>query len=168
MILVDTSVWIDYFNDVDNFHTTTLDLGLIEGTVAIGDIIFLEILQGFRKDSDYKNTKARLSTLEQYEMFGHRMVNNCAENYRSLRKSRFDTPICNRLSAMAGIPKGFNFPLRLGRYLLSTNLAWYFPALTAVTRATPFAHRVFLSLPASCRSTLLTACLLRKRQHHRR
>ncbi|KAF3982124.1 MAG: PIN domain nuclease [Methylococcales symbiont of Hymedesmia sp. n. MRB-2018] len=86
MILVDTSVWIDYFNGVDNLHTTTLDLKLIEGTVAIGDIIFLEILQGFRKDSDYKKTKTRLSTLEQYEMFGHRMVNNCAENYRSLRK----------------------------------------------------------------------------------
>lgn len=86
MILVDTSVWIDYFNGVDNLHTTTLDLKLIEGTVAIGDIIFLEILQGFRKDSDYKNTKTRLSTLEQYEMFGHRMVNNCSENYRSLRK----------------------------------------------------------------------------------
>ncbi len=86
MILVDTSVWIDYFNGIDNSHTITLDLGLIEGTAAIGDIIFLEILQGFRKDSDYKNTKTRLSTLEQYEMFGHRMVNNCAENYRSLRK----------------------------------------------------------------------------------
>jgi len=49
MILVDTSVWLDYFNGVDNFHTTTLDLGLIEGTAAIGDIIFLEMLQGFRK-----------------------------------------------------------------------------------------------------------------------
>jgi len=86
MILVDTSVWIDYFNGVDNFHTTALDLGLIEGTAAIGDIIFLEILQGFRKNSDYKNTKTRLSRLKHYEMFGHRMVNNYAENYRSLRR----------------------------------------------------------------------------------
>jgi len=84
MILVDTSVWIDYFNGVDNFHTTTLDLGLIEGTVTIGDIIFLEILQGFRKDSDHESTKIRLSRLEQYEMFGHRVVNNCAKNYRKV------------------------------------------------------------------------------------
>jgi len=88
MILVDTGVWIDYFNGVDNFHTTTLDLGLIEGRVAIGDIIFLEILQGFRKDSDYKNTKTRLSRLEQYEMFGRRMVNNCAEKLPQPPKER--------------------------------------------------------------------------------
>ncbi len=55
MILVDTSVWIDYFNGADNQFTATLDANLIEGQVAIGDLIFLEILQGFRKDSDYKN-----------------------------------------------------------------------------------------------------------------
>ncbi len=86
MILVDTSVWIDYFNGADNQFTETLDANLIEGQVAIGDLIFLEILQGFRKDSDYKKTKICLSALDRYEMFGHRMVDKCADNYRSLRK----------------------------------------------------------------------------------
>ena len=47
MILVDTSVWIDYFNGKQDLHTDTLDSELIEGNVAIGDLILLEILQGF-------------------------------------------------------------------------------------------------------------------------
>jgi len=86
MILVDTSVWIDYFNNVKSHHCNTLDLALVNGTAAIGDIIFLEILQGFKSDKDYKNTKSQLSKLDQYEMFGQHMVELCAENYRSLRK----------------------------------------------------------------------------------
>lgn len=86
MILVDTSIWIDYFNDVNSPHCNVLDLALVEGTAAIGDLIFLEILQGFKKDKDYKNTKSQLSKLDQYEMLGLKMVGNCADNYRSLRK----------------------------------------------------------------------------------
>lgn len=86
MILVDTSVWINYFNGVNSPHSDALDLALVEGTAVIVDIIFLEILQGFRNDKDYKNTKAQLSKLEQYELFGHHMVEICARNYRHLRK----------------------------------------------------------------------------------
>jgi len=86
MILVDTSVWIDYLHNVNSPHSDTLDLALVNGTAAIGDIIFLEILQGFKSDEDYKKTKAQLSKLDQYDMFGQHMVELCANNYRSLRK----------------------------------------------------------------------------------
>jgi hypothetical protein len=86
VIIADTSVWIDYFNGTDNELTRTLDSGLVEGNIAIGDLIFLEILQGFRNDKDYKLAKSRLETLAQYEMFGLEMVELCAKNYRSLRK----------------------------------------------------------------------------------
>ena len=86
MILVDTSVWIDYFNGNADKHTDALDQALEEGVAAIGDLIFLEILQGFRSDKEYKLAKERLSTLEQYEMFGNLMALKCAENYRALRK----------------------------------------------------------------------------------
>jgi len=86
MIVVDTSVWIDYFNGTENEETNILDSALEDGDVAIGDLIFLEILQGFRNDKDYKQAKNMLLALDQYEMFGHRMVTICAENYRSLRK----------------------------------------------------------------------------------
>lgn len=86
MILVDTSVWIDYFNGTDNQYTDALDSALEEGTVAIGDLIFLEILQGFKNDKDYNRAKATLESLDQYEMFGHSMALKSAENYRTLRK----------------------------------------------------------------------------------
>lgn len=86
MILVDTSVWIDYFNGTINTHTDTLDAALIEGTVAIADIIFLEILQGFRSDLDYLKAKKTLATLDQYSIFNTTLAEKCAENYRTLRK----------------------------------------------------------------------------------
>ena len=86
MILVDTSVWIDYFNGNDDKYTDALDQALKEGVAAIGDLIFLEILQGFKDDKQYKQAKEKLSALEQYEMFGQAMALRCAENYRALRK----------------------------------------------------------------------------------
>jgi predicted nucleic acid-binding protein len=86
LILVDTSVWIDYFNGADNEYTAALDSALDAGTVAIGDLIFLEILQGFRNDREFKRARTLLEMLDQYEMFGHEMALKCAENYRDLTK----------------------------------------------------------------------------------
>jgi len=86
VILVDTSVWIDYFNGLESKETNMLDTALVDGVVAIGDVILLEILQGFRSDKDYNRAKKTLATLDQYEMLGHSMVAKCANNYRALRK----------------------------------------------------------------------------------
>jgi len=86
VILVDTSVWIDYFNGEVSRETDMLDAALADGDVAIGDMIFLEILQGFRSDKDYNRARKTLAALDQYEMFGHAMVMKCADNYRALRK----------------------------------------------------------------------------------
>lgn len=86
MILVDTSVWIDYLNGAPGRHTDALDAAIVEGTVFMGDLIFLEILQGIRDDKEYRATKKSLMTLDQLEMFGKGMPAKCAENYRGLRK----------------------------------------------------------------------------------
>lgn len=86
MILADTSVWIDYFNGTANENTDLLDFALDEGTVAMGDLIFLEILQGFRENREFKRAKHTLATLDQFELFGRHMVDKCADNYRFLRK----------------------------------------------------------------------------------
>jgi predicted nucleic acid-binding protein len=69
-----------------NRVTNTLDSALEDGTVAIGDLIFLEILQGFKNDRDFRKAKNILESLDQYEIFGHTMALKCAENYRTLRK----------------------------------------------------------------------------------
>lgn len=86
MILVDTSVWIDYFNGVASAQTDRLDAALDDGEVLMGDLILLEILQGIRNDRDYTATRKRLSALERVELFGRHMVERCADNYRTLRK----------------------------------------------------------------------------------
>lgn len=86
MILVDTSVWIDYFNGNINAYTDTLDAALFAGTVAIGDLIFLEILQGFKSDKDYARARDQLAKLDQHSIFNSTLVERCAENYRTLRK----------------------------------------------------------------------------------
>ena len=86
MILADTSVWIDYFNGHLTAHTDTLDKAIIDGLVIMGDLIFLEILQGFRTDKDYKLAKSTLQTLEQFQMLDTKLALKCADNYRLLRK----------------------------------------------------------------------------------
>mgnify|MGYP006311815097 CR=1 FL=1 len=80
------SVWIDYLNGGKSDHTDALDSGIVEGTVAMGDLIFLEILQGIRDDRQYRKTKRTLMMLDRLEMFGQGMPEKCAENYRALRK----------------------------------------------------------------------------------
>ena len=86
MILVDTSVWIDYLKGHQSLHTDTLDAGIVDGIVAIGDLIFLEILQGIRDDREYQMTRRSLLTLDHYEMFGRGMAEKSAANFRALRK----------------------------------------------------------------------------------
>jgi len=53
MILVDSSVWIDYFNGIMTMHTNYLDKILGKELIVMGDIIFVEVLQGFNSDRDY-------------------------------------------------------------------------------------------------------------------
>ena len=86
MILIDTSVWIDYFNGTDNQYTDALDKALEQGIAATGDIIYLEVLQGFRQEKDFNQAKKALKTLDTYTLLGPEMPDKCAEQYRQLRK----------------------------------------------------------------------------------
>jgi hypothetical protein len=86
MIIVDTSVWIDYFKGLDTPETLALDSALGDEEVAIGDLILLEILQGFRADKDYKIAKKHLTALHQFNMLTPDLAVKAADNYRKLRK----------------------------------------------------------------------------------
>jgi predicted nucleic acid-binding protein len=86
MIIVDTSVWIDYFNGNTSYETELLDTHLGRQEIAIGDLISLEILCGFRADKDYNTAKKYLATLQQYNMLNSELALKAAENYRKLRK----------------------------------------------------------------------------------
>lgn len=86
MIFVDTSVWIDFFNGRDTKEVDLLDSALGSELVAIGDLIALEILQGFKSDADYKAAKELIAALNVYDMLGEVAAYKCADNYRALRK----------------------------------------------------------------------------------
>ena len=86
MILVDSSVWIDYFNGQDNKQTNTLNDALGVRPVAIGDLILAEVLQGFKDDKDYKTAKSLFDELIIYDLVGKNMAVKSAENFRALRK----------------------------------------------------------------------------------
>ena len=86
MILVDSSVWIDYFTGIDSQQAETLDKTLGVRPVAAGDLILAEILQGFRHDRDYKMAKTLFDTITIFEMLGRKMALASAENFRSLHK----------------------------------------------------------------------------------
>ncbi len=86
MILVDSSVWIDFFNGTACAETDKLNeiLGLEE--VVIGDLILAEVLQGFRSDTDYKAAKNVLTSLTVHDLLGKELAIKSANNFRKLRK----------------------------------------------------------------------------------
>lgn len=86
MIIVDSSVWIDYFNGNDSYETDVLDNLLGSQEVATGDLIILEVLRGFRSDSDYNTAKSHLTSLVQYNMLNSELAIKATEYYRQLRK----------------------------------------------------------------------------------
>ncbi len=87
MIVVDTSVWIDYFNGVASPHTDLLDQLLPRERLIIGDIILTEVLQGFRRDTDFRQAQTLLDTLEFCPMLGQEIALLSAKNYRKLRRA---------------------------------------------------------------------------------
>ncbi|MBQ0798123.1 MAG: PIN domain nuclease [Porticoccaceae bacterium] len=86
MIVVDSSIWIDYFTGVDSEQTNTLDNTLGLKPVAIGDLILTEVLQGFRHDKDYKAARTLFEGVTIFEMLGTEMALKSADNFRALRK----------------------------------------------------------------------------------
>ncbi len=86
MILVDSSVWIDYFNGNDNKQTNTLNDALGVRPIAVGDLILAEVLQGFKNDKDYKTAKSLFEELIVYDLVGKDMAIKSADNFRALRK----------------------------------------------------------------------------------
>lgn len=86
MILVDSSVWVDYFNGNTSRETDFLDTLLGKEPIAIGDLILVEVLQGFRSDADYESASELLASLAVYDLLGARMAIKTADNYRALCK----------------------------------------------------------------------------------
>lgn len=86
MILVDSSVWIDYFNGVIAAQTDKLDALLGHEPLAIGDLILTEVLQGFANERDFNRAKKMLTSLFVVELGGEQIAIQAAKNFRALRR----------------------------------------------------------------------------------
>ncbi|MFZ0790437.1 MAG: PIN domain nuclease [Chromatiaceae bacterium] len=85
MVLIDSSVWIDYFNGIASPETDTLDALLGRELVLIGDLILTEVLQGLREEHDYRRARELLDPLELRVLGGREVALLAADNYRTLR-----------------------------------------------------------------------------------
>ncbi|MBX9917046.1 MAG: PIN domain nuclease [Nitrosomonas sp.] len=86
MVLIDTSVWVDFFNGKISDQTEKLDHYLSSTVIIVGDLILAEVLQGFRNDKDYQIAKSLLTELELVQLCNSDLAIKSAQNYRMLRK----------------------------------------------------------------------------------
>jgi len=85
VILVDSSVWIDFFRNKPTLQAEWLDRNLgVEGLV-VGDLVLAEVLQGFKDDKGFNEAKRLLGQLEQVIVGGTELAIQAARNYRTLR-----------------------------------------------------------------------------------
>ena len=85
MILVDSSVWIDYFRSADTPQVALLDSLLGRRPLAVGDLIAAEVLQGVHDEREFKWVKKTLDAFEHIDLAGYALAVKASENYRSLR-----------------------------------------------------------------------------------
>ena len=86
MILVDSSVWIDFFRGGETAQTQQLDLLLGQEPLAVGDLILAEVLQGFTSEKDFNQAKKLLMGLDVVEIGGQEIAIQAAKNFRTLRQ----------------------------------------------------------------------------------
>lgn len=86
MVLVDSSVWIDFFNGRRDGNTTLLRRLLPSERLLVGDLILVEVLSGFRSDADFGKARELLATLKYADLVGADVAFVAAENYRLLRR----------------------------------------------------------------------------------
>jgi len=89
VILVDSSVWIDYLRGTGSWQTDALDAALGGGELIIGDLILAEVLQGFSFEKDYRNALELFDTLEFINLGGKPVALEAVKNFRKLRSLGF-------------------------------------------------------------------------------
>jgi predicted nucleic acid-binding protein len=102
MILVDSSVWIDYFRDLETPQTAALEALIGRETIGIGDLVLTEVLQGCTTDRAFAVALESLSALDQVTIGGSEVAIEAARNFRRLRtrgitiRKTIDTLIATR------------------------------------------------------------------------
>jgi hypothetical protein len=85
VILVDSSVWIDYFRGADTPQVEMLDGMFGRTPLAVGDLIVAEVLQGVQDDRGFNVVRKTLDAFTQIDLAGHHIAVKAARNFRILR-----------------------------------------------------------------------------------
>lgn len=102
MILVDSSVWIDFFRGTVTPQTERLDALLSSELLVVGDLILAEVLQGFSSERDFNQARKLLTALDVVTLGGPEIAIQAARNFRTLRargvtiRKTIDTLIATR------------------------------------------------------------------------
>jgi predicted nucleic acid-binding protein len=88
-ILIDTSVWIDFFRGRPTPEVAHLKAIIGRQEVVIGDLMLAELLQGIRHDRDLGQVEAKLAVFEIVPLVGESIARQSAVNYGQLRKQGF-------------------------------------------------------------------------------
>ena len=105
MILVDSSVWIDFFRGMRTPQAERLDVLLGTTRIAVGDLILAEVLQGVRDEREFQQVRKTLDSFEQVDLVGRDIAVQAAKNFRKLRdlgltvRKTIDTLIATRCIA---------------------------------------------------------------------
>jgi len=102
VILVDSSVWIDFFRGVATPQVDKLDLLLGSEPLAVGDLIMTEVLQGVRDERQFNRVRRTFDAFTHVDLVGKEMAIQAARNHRTLRglgvtlRKTIDTLIATR------------------------------------------------------------------------
>lgn len=102
MILVDSSVWIDFFRGAPTPAEQALRQLIPRQAILIGDLILTEVLQGFQSDREFNLARGRLAAFPMIDISGADVALAAASNYRMLRsrgvtvRKTIDTLIATR------------------------------------------------------------------------
>ena len=84
-VFVDSSVWVDYFRGIETLATVALDHLLGRNEAVIGDLVVMEVLQGYRNLREMREAEAALGQLDCFDLGGNARMRMGAANYRRLR-----------------------------------------------------------------------------------
>jgi len=102
MILVDSSVWIDFFRGTANPPADRLQALLGGQELLVADLVLVEVLQGYGRESDFKTALDLMSRMDAVTIGGRNIAIAAASNFRSLRargitvRKTMDTLIATR------------------------------------------------------------------------
>jgi len=85
MVIIDTTVWIDFLRGVQTSQVAWLDRELPRQRLGLTDLILCEVLQGIRQETQFNQVKQELLQFEVFSIGGAEFAIKAAQNYRILR-----------------------------------------------------------------------------------